>query len=76
MEVSFDTLKFVQTLKKSGFTQKKAESLAFAIKDSFLQLPLSTKNDLKFLELKLIKWISSFALIQISILISILIALL
>jgi hypothetical protein len=51
--ITFDTLKFVETLKASGFDEKQAKAVSTAFSDTQeVQLDsLSTKRDLKELEL-------------------------
>ncbi len=54
--IVIDKFAFVQNLEKHGFTRTQAEGLASTVKDiAFAQL--ATKNDLKDLELRLIKFI-------------------
>lgn len=64
--LTFDTLKFVETLRMADFSEKQAKALSDALKEaqeSRLE-DLATKRDLKELELKiaetearLIKWV-------------------
>jgi hypothetical protein len=45
--VTFDTLKFVETLKKSGFDDDKAKAIATAYQDASTDQELLTKKDLE-----------------------------
>jgi len=45
--VTFDTLKFVKTLKESGFDEKQAEAIAAAYRDASADQELVTKKDLQ-----------------------------
>ena len=50
--MAFDTLKFAKRLKEGGFTDQQAETLAQA-EAEFIEQNLSTKRDLKELEVAL-----------------------
>ncbi len=50
--IAFDTLKFAKRLKEGGFTDQQAETLAQA-EAEFIEQNLSTKRDLKDLEVAL-----------------------
>ncbi len=50
--IAFDTLKFAKRLKEGGFTDQQAETLAQA-EAEFIEQNLSTKRDLKELEVAL-----------------------
>lgn len=45
--VTFDTLRFVKTLKESGFDEKQAEAIAAAYRDASADQELVTKKDLQ-----------------------------
>jgi hypothetical protein len=45
--VTFDTLKFVETLKKCGFDDEKAKGIAIAYQDAAADQELLTKTDLE-----------------------------
>ena len=45
--VTFDTLKFVKTLKENGFNEKQAEAIATAYKEASADQELVTKKDLQ-----------------------------
>ena len=45
--VTFDTLKFVKTLKASGIDEKQAEAIAAAYRDASNDQELVTKKDLQ-----------------------------
>lgn len=56
--ITFDTHKFVRTLREAGFEEKQAEAVSEALKDVQVEAAqtsteLATKLDLKDLELKL-----------------------
>lgn len=51
--ITFDTLKFVQTLRESGVNDKQAEAIAAAVRETHDAADLATKRDLKELEFKL-----------------------
>jgi hypothetical protein len=74
--VTFDTLKFVETLKKSGFDDEKAKGIACAYQDANIDQEIVTKDilEMKLIEMKydLLKWIIGLALGQFAILIGIL----
>lgn len=62
--VTFDTLKFVETLKKSGFDEEKAKGIAVAYQEAATDQQLVTKQDLQIelapikAELQVMKWMS------------------
>ena len=62
--VTFDTLKFVETLKKSGFDDDKAKAIATAYQDASADQEIVTKTDLQLelapikAELQVLKWMS------------------
>lgn len=70
--VTFDTLKFVKTLKASGIDAKQAESIAAAYRDASNDQELVTKDGLKpelqtelapiKTELQVMKWMNSLVL--------------
>ncbi len=73
--VTFDTLKFVRTLKAAGVPENQAEAFSEAFKDAQSDAELATKYDLKELELRLearinevkydmIKWIAGMLIAQ------------
>jgi hypothetical protein len=51
--VTFDTLKFVETLKSSGIPEEQAKALARAFSEAQESAQLATKADLRELELRL-----------------------
>jgi len=77
--VTFDTLKFVETLKSSGLPEEQAKALARAFSDAHESAELATKNDLKLamaeLRADIIKWVVGLAFAQIALLIGILLKL-
>jgi len=77
--ITFDTLKFVETLKKSGFDDEKAKGIAVAYQEASSDQQLVTKDhlEIKLAEMKydLLKWIIGLALGQVAILVGILLKL-
>lgn len=77
--VTFDTLKFVEILKKSGFDEEKAIGIANAYQSASDDRELVTKQDLQIqlteMKFEMLKWIIGLALAQFSVLIGILIKL-
>ncbi len=84
--ISFDTLKFAKKLESSGLPAPQAEAIAEAFKEASGEAELSTKQDIKELDITLrghiaemkydlIKWIVGLALAQMAILIGIFIKL-
>lgn len=51
--VTFDTLKFVETLKVAGVSEAQAKAIAQAFRDAQGEIDLATKADLRALELAL-----------------------
>jgi len=68
IEITFDTHKFISTLKKAGFNEKQAEAVSTAIKDSITESDLVTRThlDLALERTKsdLIKWIAGMLFAQ------------
>jgi hypothetical protein len=52
--ITFDTHKFIRTLKDSGIPENQAEAIAEAFKEAHLEAELATKTDLRELEYRLI----------------------
>jgi len=50
--VTFDTLKFVETLERAGVTREQASAIASAVRDSHDSADVATKGDLRELELR------------------------
>ncbi|RIQ64359.1 DUF1640 domain-containing protein [Bordetella avium] len=48
--VTFDTLKFVETLEKAGVSREQASAMAAAVRDSHEGAELATKGDLRELD--------------------------
>ncbi|MBF0566655.1 MAG: DUF1640 domain-containing protein [Nitrospirae bacterium] len=70
MATTFDTLKFVENLKKSGFSEEQAKGLSDALKDvqdSSMGIT-ATKGDLKELKSEIIsdivKWVAAMLVAQ------------
>jgi len=53
MAVTFDTLKFVQTLEEAGISREQASAFAAAVRDSHDAADTATKGDLREMELRL-----------------------
>jgi len=51
--ITFDTLKFVQTLKESGLTEKQAEGITVAFREAHSSAELATKGDLERVKIDL-----------------------
>ena len=51
--ITFDTLKFVQTLREAGINDKQAEAIAAAVRDAHASTDAATKQDLREFELRL-----------------------
>jgi hypothetical protein len=51
--ITFDTLKFVQTLKESGLTEKQAEGITAAFREAHSAAELATKGDIEFVKTEL-----------------------
>ena len=47
--ITFDTLKFVQTLRQSGVEEKQAEAIAVAVRETHDSAELATKHDIETL---------------------------
>jgi hypothetical protein len=65
--VTFDTYEFVKKLKDAGFTERQAEAVTEAQRDSLsqaLENQLATKADIAKLEIKLIEHEGEFKLIK------------
>ncbi len=67
--ITFDTLKFVKTLKSSGMSEEQAEAIANAVKDA-QETQLVTKVDLIELKMELIKWVVALMLAQTGLIIA------
>lgn len=52
--ITFDTHKFIRTLKESGIPENQAEAIAEAFKAAHFEAELATKTDLRELEYRLI----------------------
>lgn len=78
--ITFDTLKFVDTLKAAGFDEQQAKALANAIGDaieSATSLSLATKSDIQELKTDinsvkydLLKWLIALVLGQTALLVT------
>jgi len=85
--VTFDTLKFVKTLKEAGVPETQAEAFSTAVRESHEAADVATKADLREVEMnlrheikesaadlkfELLKWIIGLAIAQAGLLIGIL----
>lgn len=52
--ITFDTHKFIRTIKASGIPEEQAEAIAAAFQEAHLEAELATKTDLRELEYRLI----------------------
>jgi hypothetical protein len=77
--VTFDTLKFVETLRSSGLPEEQAKAMARAFSEAHETADLATKTDLQLaiaeLRADLIKWVVGLALAQMALLVGILLKL-
>jgi len=51
--VTFDTLKFVETLENAGVENHVAKAISMAVRDSYDAADLATKTDLREMELRI-----------------------
>jgi hypothetical protein len=69
--LTFDTLQFVQRLKKAGIKDEEAVAIAEAVRDVQANADLATKSDLKRdlaeTKVELIKWVVTVGVLQTSI---------
>ena len=77
--ITFDTLKFVETLKEAGMEEKQAKAISTAYKNASEDQELVTKQDMSMalaeMKYDLLKWIIGLALAQFTVLIGILLKL-
>jgi hypothetical protein len=77
--ITFDTLKFVETLKESGIDDKQAKAIATAYQNASDDQESVTKQDMQIalaeMKYDLLKWIIGLALAQFTVLIGILLKL-
>ena len=52
--MTFDTHKFIRTLKESGIPENQAEAIAKAFRAAHIEAELATKTDLRGLEYRLV----------------------
>jgi hypothetical protein len=62
--MTFDTLQFVQRLKKAGVQEKEAEAIAEAVRDAQANSEIATKRDLAELKADLVKWVVTVGVLQ------------
>ena len=65
--VTFDTLKFVDTLRDSGMDEKQAKAISEAVKQAHETAEVATKRDLQELELRMIIKLGALMVAGISI---------
>jgi len=70
--ITFDTLKFVQTLEEAGVDRKQATAIAQAVRDSHDAAELATKSDLRELELRMVIKLGSLMVILMGLMLAIL----
>ncbi len=70
--ITFDTLKFVDTLREAGFDEKQAKALAKAQAEANEQSEFVTKQDLTEAKLDIVKWMIGLFLAQTALLIAVL----
>jgi len=77
--ITFDTLKFVETLKDAGMEEKQAKAISMAYQNASEDQELVTKQDMTMalaeMKYDLLKWIIGLALAQFTVLIGILLKL-
>ena len=77
--ITFDTLKFVETLKDAGMEEKQAKAISTAYQNASEDQELVTKQDMSMalaeMKYDLLKWIIGLALAQFTVLIGILLKL-
>ncbi|EIC20507.1 CCDC90 family protein [Thiorhodovibrio frisius] len=59
--ISFDTLRFVETLKDHGLNDEQAKGIAAAYRDASGEAEIATKRDIERLEAQLIRVDTRFA---------------
>ena len=62
--ITFDTLKFVETLIAGGIEESQAKAFAQAVRDAQGEADLATKADLRELEHRLKAWAAGMLLLQ------------
>jgi len=70
--ITFDTLKFVQTLEDAGVNRQQATAIAQAVRDSHDAAELATKSDLRELELRMVIKLGSLMVILMGLMLAIL----
>ena len=66
--VTFDTHKFVKTLKEAGVPESQAEAFSTAVRESHEAAELATKGDLRELELRMTIKLSSIVIAGLGVL--------
>jgi len=66
--VTFDTHKFVKTLKEAGVPESQAEAFSTAVRESHEAAELATKGDLHELELRMTVKLSSIVIAGLGVL--------
>ncbi|WP_044413827.1 CCDC90 family protein [Thiomicrospira microaerophila] len=69
--ITFDTLKFVKTLKSSGMSEDQAEAIANAVRDA-QETQLVAKLDLVAHKIEMIKWIIALLVAQAGLVVALL----
>lgn len=69
--ITFDTMKFVDTLKEAGFDEKQAKALAKAQSEANEHSSFVTKQDLSEAKLDIVKWMIGLFLGQTALLLTV-----
>jgi len=70
--ITFDALKFVQTLEEAGVDRQQATAIAQAVRDSHESADLATKGDLRELELRIVIKLGSLMVVLMGLMLAIL----
>jgi len=70
--ITFDTLKFVQTLEEAGVGRQQATAIAQAVRDSHDAANLATKSDLRELELRMVIKLGSLMVVLMGLMLAVL----
>jgi len=68
--ITFDTHKFIRTLKASGIPEDQAEAIAEAFREAHLEAELATKSDLRELEYRLIIKLGAMMMVAIAVVVT------
>jgi len=73
--ITFDTLKFTDRLTQAGVPEAQARAEAEALQEVLQTSEVSTKSDLREMEIRLIKWMVGFGAAQVALLVGVLLKL-